>query len=49
VAGEGVVTATDGRDIPMRIATLCVHGDTPGAAALARGLREGLARSGDRR
>jgi 5-oxoprolinase (ATP-hydrolysing) subunit A len=44
MAVEGVVTATDGRDIPMRIATLCVHGDTPGAAALARALREGLDR-----
>jgi 5-oxoprolinase (ATP-hydrolysing) subunit A len=46
MATEGVVTATDGRDIPMRIATLCVHGDTPGAGDLARALREGLTRAG---
>jgi 5-oxoprolinase (ATP-hydrolysing) subunit A len=46
LATDGVVTATDGRDIPMRIATLCVHGDTPGAGALARALRAALEGAG---
>jgi 5-oxoprolinase (ATP-hydrolysing) subunit A len=46
MATEGVVTATDGRDIPMRVATLCVHGDTRGAGDLARALRAGLEEAG---
>jgi 5-oxoprolinase (ATP-hydrolysing) subunit A len=46
MAADAVVTATDGRDIPMRVTTLCVHGDTPGAGTLARALREELARAG---
>jgi UPF0271 protein len=40
------VTATNGEDVSLDIQTLCVHGDTPGAADLARRLREGLERSG---
>jgi UPF0271 protein len=32
----------------MRVATLCVHGDTPGAARMARELRAGLERAGVR-
>jgi UPF0271 protein len=43
---EGRVTAAGGGDIPMRVATLCTHGDTPGAAGLIRGLRAGLDRAG---
>jgi 5-oxoprolinase (ATP-hydrolysing) subunit A len=46
MVAEGVVTATDGRDIPMRIATLCVHGDTPGAGDLARALGAALVGAG---
>jgi 5-oxoprolinase (ATP-hydrolysing) subunit A len=42
----GVVTASDGRDIPMRIQTICTHGDTPGSHELTRLLREGLVREG---
>ena len=33
-------------DIPLRVDTICVHGDTPGAAALAAALRQGLERGG---
>ena len=29
---DGVVRATDGRDIPLRVDTICTHGDTPGIA-----------------
>ena len=40
------VTATNGEEISLDIQTLCIHGDTPGAADLARRLREGLERNG---
>lgn len=39
---EGVVSCRTGEDIPMRIGTLCVHGDTAGAARLARWLHDAL-------
>jgi UPF0271 protein len=39
---ESVVTDVEGEDIPIRVDTICVHGDGPNAAPLARGLREGL-------
>ena len=45
---EGRVTARDGSDIPLQIDTICVHGDTPGAADLARALHHGLADAGVR-
>jgi UPF0271 protein len=43
---EGRVASIDGGDISMPVQTLCVHGDTPGAAALARQLRAGLEHRG---
>ncbi len=43
---NGRVTATDGSELTFRVDTLCVHGDTPGAAELVRRLREGLERNG---
>ena len=43
---EGTVTAADGTDLPVRADTLCVHGDTPGAVALAAAVRAGLERAG---
>jgi UPF0271 protein len=43
---EGVVTTIDGTDLPIKVETLCVHGDTPGAPDLARALREGLEAAG---
>ncbi|HJR60093.1 MAG TPA: 5-oxoprolinase subunit PxpA [Vicinamibacterales bacterium] len=45
---ESRVTARNGADVPLRIDTICVHGDTPGAPALARALREGLQARGVR-
>lgn len=39
---DGQVTATDGSTLTFPVDTLCVHGDTPGAAELARRLRAGL-------
>lgn len=43
---EGRVASIDGGDLAMPVQTLCVHGDTPGAAALARQLRAGLESGG---
>lgn len=45
---DRVVLTTGGREIPMHIDTICVHGDTAGAAELTRGLREGLEGAGIR-
>jgi len=44
----GAVTATDGTRVPIRADTLCLHGDGPGAVALARALRRGLEARGVR-
>jgi 5-oxoprolinase (ATP-hydrolysing) subunit A len=43
---DGRVEAIDGTVIPLAIDTLCVHGDTPGAADLAAGVRVGLEDAG---
>jgi len=41
---RGLVTASDGSEVPVAAQTICIHGDTPGAtkiaAAVARRLRE---------
>ncbi len=42
----GTVRSADGRDVPVQARSLCVHGDTPGAVALARAVRAGLEESG---
>jgi UPF0271 protein len=46
LAGEGVVTAIDGTDIALSAETICVHGDTPGAVAIARAVRDALEAAG---
>jgi 5-oxoprolinase (ATP-hydrolysing) subunit A len=46
MARDGRVTATTGSSITVRADTICVHGDTPGAAALARRLRAALEDAG---
>ena len=43
---EGVVTAITGKDIPMHVDSVCVHGDSPQALAFVRRIREVLAASG---
>jgi UPF0271 protein len=45
---DQAVQAADGVRIPLRVDTLCVHGDTPGAAALAARLRAALVSAGVR-
>ena len=46
MARDGEVLAVDGTTVPVRARSLCVHGDTPGAAALALRVREALAAAG---
>jgi len=46
MAREGVVISRDGEEVPMRVATICTHGDTPGSHALARLIRDGLEQAG---
>jgi UPF0271 protein len=48
MAGEGTVVALDGTIVPVQADTICVHGDTPGAPALAAALRRGLEAAGIR-
>jgi UPF0271 protein len=42
MVASGQVTATDGTVVPLRADTICLHGDTPGAADLARAVRAAL-------
>jgi len=46
LATAGTVEAVDGSVLTLPVQTLCIHGDTPGAAELARELRAGLERVG---
>jgi UPF0271 protein len=43
---DGRVTAADGSAVHVRSDTLCLHGDTPGAAQHARAVRAALADAG---
>lgn len=45
--GQGV-TSVDGTTIRVKADTICIHGDTPGAAALARAVRSALTGAGIR-
>jgi UPF0271 protein len=45
---EGVVVALNGKEVPIEADTICVHGDTPGAATLTARLRDGLQAAGVR-
>lgn len=45
--GQGVTTV-DGTTIRVKADTICIHGDTPGAAALARAVRSALTGAGIR-
>ncbi len=46
MAVEGVVTAVDGTIVDVAADTICVHGDTPGAASLAARVRRALESAG---
>lgn len=43
---DGRVQARNGAEIPLRVDTICVHGDTPGSDRLAASLRAGLENAG---
>jgi len=43
---DRVVITPDGREIPLEVNTICVHGDTPGAPELTRRIRAGLEAAG---
>ena len=46
IARDSLVVAFDGGHVPLAAATLCIHGDTPGAVAIATAVREALAAAG---
>jgi len=43
---DGTLTAVDGSTVRLHAESICVHGDTPGAAAMAADVRAGLERAG---
>jgi len=46
MATDGLVIAADGTELELDVASICVHGDTPGAVELAGRVRAGLAAAG---
>jgi 5-oxoprolinase (ATP-hydrolysing) subunit A len=46
MAKDGVVVAVDGTRLLMPVESVCVHGDTPGAVAIARAVRDALESAG---
>ncbi|NUT97059.1 MAG: LamB/YcsF family protein [Saccharothrix sp.] len=42
IALDGRVRSADGHFVRLRVDSLCVHGDTPGAVAIARAVRDAL-------
>jgi UPF0271 protein len=43
---EGEVVAVDGSTVAVAVESVCVHGDSPGAVAMAESVRAGLERAG---
>jgi UPF0271 protein len=48
MATDGRVETVDGGEVAVEIRSLCIHGDTPGAIALAKAVRAALDRAGVR-
>ena len=46
IVRDGRVAASDGSVVAVRADTLCIHGDSPGAAAIARAVRSALEGAG---
>jgi UPF0271 protein len=46
LAEDGTLSAVDGSTVRIRAESICVHGDTPGSAAMAAEVRAGLERAG---
>jgi UPF0271 protein len=45
---DGLVQASDGRDIQVRADTICIHGDNPETVAFARAVRQSIEKAGVR-
>jgi UPF0271 protein len=43
---DGIVLTPDGKEIPLKVDTICVHGDTPGASVLTQRIRAALVAAG---
>lgn len=43
---SGSVQSLDGQNVPLRVETICLHGDEPQALATARAIRQGLLDAG---
>jgi UPF0271 protein len=43
---QGTVSSQQGTEIPLRVDTICIHGDSPGAADMAKTIRERLQQAG---
>ncbi|MFP5416360.1 MAG: LamB/YcsF family protein [Actinomycetes bacterium] len=43
---HGVIIAVDGTEVPMKAESICTHGDSPGAVAMARSVRASLEANG---
>lgn len=48
MAVDGKVHTIDGRELDLRVQTICCHGDTPGAPRIVRAVREALEQAGCR-
>ncbi|MCU1536775.1 MAG: Lactam utilization protein LamB [Humibacillus sp.] len=46
LVAEGVVTAVDGSEVEVAAESVCIHGDTPGAVAMAVAVRAALESAG---
>jgi len=46
IVREGSVMAANGAVIPLKVETICIHGDTPGAAQIAAAVRRALEEAG---
>jgi len=46
IAERGLVIASDGSEVSVEAQTLCIHGDTPGAPAIAAGVARTLLEAG---
>jgi len=48
VLEDRTVTSINGKTLPMRVQSILLHGDTPGAVALARTVRRAIEDGGGR-
>ena len=46
LAGQGTAVAADGTTLTLAVDTICLHGDSPDALAMARAVRHRLATAG---